>query len=336
MATVAAPWRLVVWRITLQMILRFVLLCSFLILGSAHSEQLNSSRLELEVDARRAVVDAQRRFLVYKSDSSDENLTQLIRSQTNASIALDAWEGVIEDSERGQRVFVSTSTHAGAATTRYFPSRQFRKLDGLKTVFANGTGARTGAVVNQLEKVIGEGFVVFKTTASPGSEDFDRHKIICDAFADSFAKSEDFYGDNQFVTIWPVMTLEIADVLTSPQMKPDCSMAVEHYSLASAERVGSAAKLAGEKLAGRGPHLVAWANPGVRGVPNAEVLVVDLSFVETQRQAKENFTLWKNYIEKSPEMWRNGLDLERCRLIARHWALNTGRSILSVASRGGN
>jgi hypothetical protein len=316
------------------MILRFASII-FLAVTSAHAEQFTQLMGEREIDARRAVVNAQKSFLVYQTERSDDNLTQLIRSQTDASLALDAWEQVIQQGENFNDMVVPTSSATDIENERYFPSRQFRRLDGLRTVFANGSGARSGSVTNQLDGVIGEGFVVFKTTASLGSEDFDRHKIICEAFADSFADSEDFLGDDQFVTIWPVMTEEIASLVTTNQLGPDCSMAVEHYALSSAERVSSSAKLAGKKLAGRGPHLIAWANPGVRGVPNAEVLIVDLSYVETQRQAKENFTLWKNYIEKNPAMWRNGLDIERCRLAARHWALNTGRSILSVASLGG-
>ncbi|HJS87290.1 MAG TPA: hypothetical protein VJ779_17690, partial [Acetobacteraceae bacterium] len=78
---------------------------------------------------------------------------------------------------------------------------------------------------------------------------------------------------------------------------------------------------------GRGPFLIGWSPSNMRGVPDAIVLIVDMSDFESQQSFDEAFLFWQRKIVEDPQLWRSGFSLERVRLAVRDFVDHYGKSI---------
>lgn len=172
----------------------------------------------------------------------------------------------------------------------------------------------------------GYGIVAFKSLAT----DYDilRHNVICEAYVSSLGASSDSARalNEQFVTIWPLASGNIASSLNSLRGRPSdvCGVAIEHYDLQTSANAILQAKKAGFDDQGVGPFLLGWLPGDGFGKGDALILVLDLSKVNSYGQAQSLFQEWKSDIQSDPQLMQRNLSLERLRRGVRRWSDSYG------------
>jgi len=174
------------------------------------------------------------------------------------------------------------------------------------------------------------GIIAFGSRAMPA--DIDRHLMICEAYSAALAHAfeSDVQQSEQLVTVWPVTRYEVSVKLNYAPRAEVCQPAVRYYDLLTAQKAYRDAELAGAKLSGIGPYLLAWSPSDQKGQMDALVLVADLSTVTTPLQAQNVFNNWRNDIEMDPLLWKNGWDLDRVRLKIQQWADLYGERMVTM------
>jgi hypothetical protein len=188
---------------------------------------------------------------------------------------------------------------------------------------AGPTAARLRAVRALIEpaempprEVAGYGIVAFTTRALP--IDIERYKSVCEAYKATLMSQAELPPNTplseQMVTYWP-----IANKNTPEAQRADCPHLVSNYALRlGLDAIQDADKQKEGLASRRGPFLIAWAPSESRFVPDALVLVIDLSALDGQRSFTEVFQDWRQHITDNPELWRSGgFSVESVRRIIR-------------------
>jgi hypothetical protein len=174
------------------------------------------------------------------------------------------------------------------------------------------------------------GIVAFKTRPTPA--DRDRYDMICDAYVSSLPYYKDVKAppNDQMVTVWPVESASWADRINAETRQKVCADAVPHYGLAIALEAIESATKNGAVLDGQGPFLLAWSPGAAKGLPDALVLVSDMSDVINNEQSKQIFARWALDIQNDSSLWDPTWNQERLKLIIRLWADKWGTKALNA------
>jgi hypothetical protein len=169
------------------------------------------------------------------------------------------------------------------------------------------------------------GLVVFHARPTPASR--SKLKMVCASFVAFFPRQETATVplQDQMTTVWP---LDNPDAIEARQ--DNCDYAVDHYDLIASQSAMSDAQRQHASFAGEGPYLVGWSPSNTRGVPDALVLVVDMSADNSQADIDSKFLFWKNKIIDDPSAWRNGWSVERVRVAIHNFADQYGQSMLDA------
>jgi hypothetical protein len=169
------------------------------------------------------------------------------------------------------------------------------------------------------------GLVVFHSRPTPASR--ARLKMVCTAFVAFFPRQETATAAvrDQMITVWP---LDNPDAIQAKN--DDCDYAVDHYDLIASQAAMSDAQRQRANFGGEGPYLVGWSPSSTRGVPDALVLVVDMSADNRQADIDNKFLFWKKKIIDDPAAWRHGWSTERVRVSIRNFADEYGQSMLDA------
>jgi hypothetical protein len=165
-------------------------------------------------------------------------------------------------------------------------------------------------------EVAGYGIVAFTTRPQP--HDVKRYKTICEAYKATLTSQAELPPDTplseQMITYWPIV-----DKDTPEARRADCPHLVANYALRLGLDAIQDADTKKEGLASRrGPFLIAWAPSDSRFLPDALVLVFDLSSLDGVRSFTEVFQDWRQHITDKPELWRRGgFNVEAVRRIIR-------------------
>lgn len=191
-------------------------------------------------------------------------------------------------------------------------------------------------------------FAGYGILAFPSRPGVARGEMFCRAFESAMVTSEDLTAagvpeQEQMVTVWPIRRDDLARMLRDEAVADPCRNAVRHYGLLAAQDAIADARQAEGRgalnatLSGRGPFLLAWAPGTTKEAPDALVLISDLSNVEDPMQAQDMLVDWVDDIQRSPELWRDGLSAEGLRVAIRNWADRYGAAILQLlgVSSGG-
>lgn len=151
--------------------------------------------------------------------------------------------------------------------------------------------------------------------------------MVCKAFVAFFPRSETSSVPviDQMVTIWP-----LDDPQASQAKTDDCEFVLDHYDLVASQLAISDAQKQHVNFEGEGPFLVGWSPSKARGVPDALVLVVDMSADNNQADIDHKFRFWKNKIIEDPSLWRNGWSVEQVRQAIHNFAEEYGQSMLEA------
>lgn len=184
----------------------------------------------------------------------------------------------------------------------------------------------------------GYGVVAFKSLAT----DYDRirHKLICEAYFASLVASSasPVAVEDQFVTIWPMRSSELAATLNSTPSEynhSNCEQAIENYSLQISQEVIAQAKRAGFDDQGVGPFLLGWLPGSGYGREDALILVLDFSRVESYSQAQALFQEWKTDVQSDEALLGGGFSVEMLRRKIRRWSDLHGVGFFSYLSGSG-
>ena len=169
------------------------------------------------------------------------------------------------------------------------------------------------------------GLIVFHSKPTPASR--QKLKMVCAAFVAFFPRSETATVplEDQMITVWPLDNPE-----TKEAKEDNCDYALDHYELVSAETAISDAQLQHATFDGAGPYLVGWSPSKARGVPDALVLVVDMSADNSQAAVDAKFLFWKNKIVQDPLAWRGGFSIERVRVAIHNFSDQYGQAMLDA------
>ena len=165
-------------------------------------------------------------------------------------------------------------------------------------------------------EVAGYGIVAFTTRPLP--HDVERYTHVCEAYKATLTSQAELPPDTplseEMITYWP-----IAHKNTPEAKRADCAHLVSNYALRLGLDAIQDADKRKEGLANRrGPFLIAWAPSDSRFVPDALVLVMDLSALDGERSFTEVFQDWRQHITDNPELWRRGgFNIEAVRRIIR-------------------
>jgi len=176
------------------------------------------------------------------------------------------------------------------------------------------------------------GIIAFPIKAS-SIEERQRHETICRAYVESLKVS---FGlplpkAEQMVTVWPVSEDSLATQLTHSNTNTVCPIAVEQYNLQAGQNAIKAANNRGLGLSSIGPFLIGWAPTQGQ---QSKIMAIDLKNVANATQAGQVMLKWISDIEQSPEVWREGWDLEIIRLTVQQWVDKTGILVLSYFTDG--
>jgi hypothetical protein len=133
----------------------------------------------------------------------------------------------------------------------------------------------------------------------------------------------------EMITIWPI---DNPKAIQSD--RESCDLLLDHYDLYGGQSAISDATAQGNKLSGRGPFLIGWSPSSSRFVPDAVVLVVDMSDFETQESFDEAMMFWQRKIIEDPTLWGSGFSATKIRLALRDFADRYGSSILKAVKLG--
>lgn len=207
--------------------------------------------------------------------------------------------------------FRKTTGDAGPTADRTKPLQPVRAFLRAKDIPPAGAGAY--------------GVVVFHSR--PTSANRSRLKMVCNSFVAFFPRSEAATVPlkDQMITVWPLDNPDAAEA-----MKDDCDYAIDHYDLIASDDAIRDARRQRATFEGEGPYLVGWSPSRARGVPDALVLVMDMSADNSQAQIDQKFLFWKNKIVEDPSAWRDGFSIERVRVAIRIFADQYGQSMLDA------
>jgi hypothetical protein len=197
---------------------------------------------------------------------------------------------------------------------------------------ANGAGSPPSAVIGgQATRIFAAphqyppqdfgayAILAFRSRATEATR--PRHLAICEAYLSTVPHASEAFlpVERQLVTVWPVDDAETVETLATLPVREQCRLAVDRYGLATAlsavraaGRVtregpqGVSVRLADDLRDREGPFLFAWNPAGSFDTPDALILRVDLSDVQTQAQAERRFQIWVHEIESHPELWLDG------------------------------
>ena len=184
------------------------------------------------------------------------------------------------------------------------------------------------------------GIVAFQALASD-SKETERYRSICRGYlaaipAAKTLREEGVPLKQQMVTAWPLTENILANSLNSASTAKynSCDKIVASTNLLLSHDAIHKAKSITRKpaLNGRGPYLIAWSPAATIGKSDAAVLVLDLSNVTTSDGAVAIFQDWADKIEKNPQLWKGGWDLNSLRLSLRLWADRWGAGVLAILS----
>ena len=157
----------------------------------------------------------------------------------------------------------------------------------------------------------------------PNGSDPARMVQVCRAFVavldDSGEVSERLPDAAQMVTIWPVKNGSAVPrsgvVNSAAEADRLCTAAAANYDYLRAQQAMAALPPA-ERLtpATRGPLLAAWAPGASFGRQHVAILRYDLSGVAGQQRLIGAMQIWKNKIERQPELWQSGWNATKVRL----------------------
>ncbi len=151
--------------------------------------------------------------------------------------------------------------------------------------------------------------------------------MVCTAFVAFFPRNETSSVPlkDQMITVWPL------DNPDARQAKADdCDFAINHYDLVASEEAIRDAGKQHAKFEGEGPYLVGWSPSKAREIPDALVLVVDMSADNTQADIDNKFRFWKNNIVEDPSLWRNGWSMEGVRVKIHNFVDHYGQAMLDA------
>jgi hypothetical protein len=171
------------------------------------------------------------------------------------------------------------------------------------------------------------GIVIFKSRAT--SYDRERYRIICEAYVSALPHSTEtgLPSLEQMVTVWPVEEDAVSSMINGQSREQVCDIAVSRYSLAASKAYGRRANSSGVSLSGRGPFIVAWAPSSEMDSPDSQVLVADLSSVDSIREAKSVFETWGEQIQGDSSTWSDGWNLDKLGATIRNWLDDNGNII---------
>jgi len=180
---------------------------------------------------------------------------------------------------------------------------------------------------------VGYGLVAFTTRPLP--HDIERYKSICEAYKATLISVAELPSNappsEQMITYWPITNKN-----TPEAQRADCPYLVSNYALRlGLDAIQDADKQNQGLASRRGPFLIAWAPSESRFMPNAVVLVLDLSDKDSQRSFTEVFQDWRQKITDNPEVWRrqNGFNIEMVRRIIRDTFDRYGDGMVRLISR---
>jgi len=158
------------------------------------------------------------------------------------------------------------------------------------------------------------GVVAFKSRSVDGTSS-PREQMICNAYLGILPEASELSVPitAQMVTVWPILSDEKARDVAELARGDACVEALAQYGLSAERAAISDAKRAGIDTSGAGPFLLAWSPADKKGDPNAPVLAVDMSNVETNERALKIFDAWANEIEKDSGLWVIGWQNESIR-----------------------
>lgn len=177
-------------------------------------------------------------------------------------------------------------------------------------------------------------YAIIAFPSDPLTDEVARYHDICTAYRTVIPSPSEVMlpKEQQLVTVWPIDQDKLG---TSATFEPDenlgCDLAVENYGDEMAYWAIKHAEIVGHDFEGhKGPFLLAWSPSASKGTSDALTLILDMSVVETQSQAKEFFQFWVRKIEEDPETWYNGFGSERLRLSLLAASENLGAGFLKL------
>lgn len=175
------------------------------------------------------------------------------------------------------------------------------------------------------------GLIVFQS--KPTSASLAKYMMVCGAFIKFFPRSETSSVPlkDQMITVWP-----LDNPKAKQAKKDDCGYVLDHYDLNASQAAMSDAQQQHAKFEGQGPYLVGWSPSKARKIPDALVLVVDMSKDNTQADIDSKFLFWKNKIVEDPSLWRNGWSAEQVRVAIRNFADEYGAAMLDAIKLWGD
>ncbi|RKF06720.1 peptidoglycan-binding protein [Oceaniradius stylonematis] len=179
----------------------------------------------------------------------------------------------------------------------------------------------------------GYGIIAFKAIAT--SYDIEKHQQICAAYVAAFrptATQSNTAVTDQFLTVWPVETDDVADALNQSMRDRDltvCQDAIRHFDTETARYAIQEAEKAGFAGSGTGPFLLAWSPATEFGKEDTFVLSLDLSRVSNYDLAHAMMQEWRNDVETDFADLR-GFTLARLQVTLRRWADKYGPGFLEA------
>jgi hypothetical protein len=169
------------------------------------------------------------------------------------------------------------------------------------------------------------GLVVFQSRPTPASR--AKFIMVCRAFVAFFPRNEtsSVPVKDQMITVWPLDNPDAKQAI-----KDDCDYVLDHYDLVASEAAIRDAQKQHANFEGEGPYLVGWSPSKARELPDALVLVVDMSADNTQADIDNKFRFWKNKIVEDPSLWRNGWSVEAVRVAIHNFADEYGQAMLDA------
>jgi hypothetical protein len=180
--------------------------------------------------------------------------------------------------------------------------------------------------------VAGYGVVAF--TTRPLAHDIERYKLVCEAYKAALVSTGELRPgtplSEQMITFWPIL-----DKSAPQAQRVECDHLVRNYALrVGLEAIQDADKQREGLASRRGPFLVAWAPSESRFVPDAVVLVMDLSSFDSQRSFAEVFQEWRQKIVDNPQLGRRGFDIEAVRRTIRDTFDRYGDGLMRLIKAG--
>ena len=180
--------------------------------------------------------------------------------------------------------------------------------------------------------VAGYGVVALK--AKPTAASKERLEMLCQSFLATLPSQQSLPADipttQRIITIWPLDQPQVA-----PAGEEGCKLLLDHYDLYAGHSAIQDAVSQGVNLSGRGPFLIGWAPSNSRYVPDAVVLVVDMSRFDTQENFDDALLYWLTKIVEDPDLWKSGFSVELLRLSARQFADKYGPAVLNALKFAG-